>query len=58
VITQFAREHEADLLVLNSPDTKLNLLDRVFPHDIEFALADLPCDLLIVHSKKEQEATA
>lgn len=58
VITKFAREHEADLLVLNSPDTKLNLLDRVFPHDIEFALADLPCDLLIVHSKKEQEATA
>lgn len=58
VITKFAREHNADLLVLNSPDTKLNLLDRVFPHDIEFALADLPCDLLIVHSKKEETATA
>jgi nucleotide-binding universal stress UspA family protein len=54
VITQFAREQKADLLVLNSPDTKLNLIDRVFPHDIEYALADLPCDLLIVHSKGEE----
>jgi nucleotide-binding universal stress UspA family protein len=53
VITQFAREHKADVLVLNSPNTKLNLIDRVFPHDIEFALADLPCDLLIVHSRLE-----
>lgn len=55
VISKFAREHEADLLVLNSPDTKLNLLDRVFPHDIEYALADLPCDLLIVHSRLDDE---
>jgi nucleotide-binding universal stress UspA family protein len=53
VITQYAREHKADVLVLNSPDTRLNLIDRVFPHDIEYALADLPCDLLIVHSKHE-----
>lgn len=51
VISNFARENKADLLVLNSPDTKLNLIDRVFPHDIEYALADLPCDLLIVHSR-------
>lgn len=50
VITQYAREQKADVLVLNSPDTKLNLIDRVFPHDIEYALADLPCDLLIVHT--------
>ncbi len=53
MITKYAREHEADLLVLNSPDTKLNVIDRVFPHDIEFALADLPCDLLIVHSRTD-----
>ncbi|TAE77273.1 MAG: universal stress protein [Bacteroidetes bacterium] len=55
VISNFAREHQADLLVLNSPDTKLNLLDRVFPHDIEYALADLPCDLMIIHSRVETE---
>lgn len=51
VISNYARENHADLLVLNSPDTKLNLIDRVFPHDIEYALADLPCDLMIVHSR-------
>jgi nucleotide-binding universal stress UspA family protein len=51
VISNFAREYNADLLVLNSPDAKLNFIDRVFTHDIEYALADLPCDLLIIHSK-------
>jgi nucleotide-binding universal stress UspA family protein len=57
VITQYAREHKADVLLLNSPDTKLNLIDRVFQHDIEYALADLPCDLLIVHSRNEEVET-
>lgn len=51
VISKYAREKKADLLVVNSPDRQLNLLDRVFPHDIEYALADLPCNLLIVHPK-------
>jgi hypothetical protein len=53
IISKYAREHHADLLVLNSPDRKLNLLDRVFPTDIEFALADLPCDLLLVNVKED-----
>lgn len=52
VITKYARENNADLLVLNSPDRKLNLIDRVFPTDIEFALADLPCNLLIVNEDR------
>jgi hypothetical protein len=56
VISKFSRDTEADLLVLNSPDKPMNLLDRVFPHDIEFALADLPCDLLIVHTPQQEEA--
>ncbi|MCG9880436.1 MAG: universal stress protein, partial [Bacteroidia bacterium] len=51
VISKYAREKEADLLVINSPDKPLNLLDRVFPHDMEYALANLPCNLLIVHPK-------
>lgn len=54
VISSYAREQKADLLMLNSPDTKLNFLDRVFPHDIEYALANLPCDLMIVHSRVEE----
>ncbi len=54
VITEFARAQQADLLVLNGPDRPFNLLDRVFPHDIEFALADLPCNLLLVQPKNDQ----
>ncbi|MFL5763944.1 MAG: universal stress protein [Bacteroidia bacterium] len=50
-ISKFAREKKADLLVINSPDTQLNLLDRIFAHDIEYVLADLPCNVLIVHSR-------
>lgn len=53
VISKFARDCQADLLVVSSPDKQLNLLDRVFPHDIEYALSDLPCNLLIVHSKEQ-----
>lgn len=50
-ISKFARDKKADLLVINSPDTHLGLLDRIFAHDIEYILADLPCNLLIVHSR-------
>ena len=53
IISKYAREHHADLLILNSPDRKMNLIDRVFPTDIEFALADLPCNLLLVNVKEE-----
>ncbi len=49
--TNFARKHDADLLVISSPDKDLGLLDRVFPYDLEYALLNLPCNLLIVHSK-------
>jgi len=50
-ISKYARDKKADLLVINSPDTSLNVFDRIFTHDIEFVLADLPCNLLIVHSR-------
>lgn len=50
-IRKYAESKKADLLVINSPDTHLTLLDRIFTHDIEFILADLPCNLLIVHSR-------
>lgn len=48
---EFARTSKADLLVVNSPDHSLSIFDRIFPHDIEYLLSDLPCDLLIVHSR-------
>lgn len=50
-ISNYARNKHADLLVINSPDTHLSLLDRIFTHDIEYILANLPCNLLIVHSR-------
>ena len=50
-IGNYAASHSADLLVINSPDNAMNILDRLFPHDIEYILADLPCNLLIVHSR-------
>jgi len=48
---EFAREQGVDLLVVNSPDHSLSIFDRILPHDIEDLLADLPCNLLIVHSR-------
>ncbi len=50
-ISKYAKDRKADILVINSPDTHLNLLDRIFTHDIEYILAHLPCNLLIVHSR-------
>ena len=50
-ISKYAKDKKADLLVINSPDTHLNVFDRIFTHDIEYILADLPCNLLIVHSR-------
>lgn len=50
-VSKYARDKKADLLVINSPDTHLTVLDRIFTHDIEYILADLPCDVLIVHSR-------
>lgn len=49
-IGHFAQSVRADLLVLNSPDTKLGFIDRVFTHDLEYVLNELPCDMLIIHS--------
>lgn len=50
-ISNFARQNHYDLLVFNSPDTHLGIFDRIFTHDIEYVLADMPCNLLIVHSR-------
>ncbi len=50
-ISQFARNNHYDLIVFNSPDTHLGIFDRIFTHDIEYVLADMPCNLLIVHSR-------
>ena len=50
-IGQYAQSVNADLLVVNSPDHHMNIFDRIFTHDLEYMLADLPCNMLIVHSR-------
>lgn len=50
-ISKYAKDKKADLLIINSPDIHLRFVDRVFTHDIEYILADLPCNLLIIHSR-------
>jgi nucleotide-binding universal stress UspA family protein len=50
-INTYTREHNYDLLVVNSPDEKLNILDRIFTNDFEYLLETLPSNLLIVHSR-------
>lgn len=44
-----AQTLNADLLVVNSPDKKLGFMDRLFQHDLEYLLGEMPCCLLIVN---------
>ena len=46
-IGHYAKVKRADLLVMNAPN-KLGFLDRIFPHDLEYILSELPTDVLIV----------
>jgi nucleotide-binding universal stress UspA family protein len=48
-LVEFANQIEADLMVDAFPDFRLGILDRIFPHDVEYALLDLPCKLLLIH---------
>jgi len=52
-LTQFAKLEEADLLIINAPQRKFSLFDRVFTHDQEYIFSDLPCNLLIINQKKK-----
>lgn len=46
-IGHYALVARADLLVMNAPE-KTGFWDRIFPHDIEYILSELPTDLLII----------
>lgn len=50
-INNYTRENHYDLLVVNSPDEKLNILDRIFTNDFEYLLENIPSNMLIVHSR-------
>lgn len=49
-IGHYAEVVRADLLVMNAPE-KTGVFDRIFPHDIEHILSDLPTDLLIIRER-------
>lgn len=46
-IGHYAEVVRADLLVMNAP-SKVRFWDRLFPHDIEHILTELPTDVLII----------
>jgi hypothetical protein len=48
-IGHYAEVVRADLLVMYAP-AKSGLLDRIFTHDIEYILSDLPTELLIIRN--------
>jgi nucleotide-binding universal stress UspA family protein len=50
-IRQYAESKKADLLVINSPDVKYGIIDRIFTHDMEYILEEIPTNVLIVHSR-------
>lgn len=52
-LPRFAERKRADLLVIGAAEHKSSFFDRVFQHDMEYILADLPCNLLVVQTGKE-----
>lgn len=50
-LAKFCSRVDADLLVVGSPYRKMGIFDRMFPHDLEYIFAEMPCDLLILHPK-------
>jgi len=52
-IGHYAKVIRADLLVMNAEEN-LGFFDRLFPHDIEHILAELPTDVLIVNSNSHE----
>jgi nucleotide-binding universal stress UspA family protein len=50
-LRQYAADCRADLLAINSPDSRYGIMDRIFSHDMEHILEHLPCNILIVHSR-------
>jgi nucleotide-binding universal stress UspA family protein len=52
-LSQFAQRKNAELLIVGAPQRRFSLFDRVFTHDQEYLFADMPCNLLMIHPRKE-----
>jgi nucleotide-binding universal stress UspA family protein len=51
-LARFAEKKKAGLLIVGAPARRFSLFDRVFPHDLEYIFANLPCNLLVVNPRK------
>ncbi|MEX2591828.1 MAG: universal stress protein [Anditalea sp.] len=49
-LARFSEKIKADLLIVGGQDN-LNFLDRLFPHDLEDILSNLPCNVLIINNR-------
>ena len=54
-LRKFAERKKANLLIVGAPPKRFSLFDRVFPNDLEYVFADLPCNLLIVHPARKRK---
>ena len=52
-LAQFAKRKSADLLIINAPQRRFSLFDRIFTHDQEYIFSDLPCNLLSINQQKK-----
>lgn len=48
--SQYVDETNADILVISAPKKRLGIFDRIFQHDMEFILKNLPSSLLIIRN--------
>ena len=51
-LRKFVERKQADLLVVGAPPRRFSFFDRIFPHDLEYIFADMPCNLLIINQRK------
>lgn len=52
-LCKFVERKQAGLLIVGAPRQRFSLFDRIFPHDLEYVFADLPCNLLVVNQRNE-----
>ncbi len=46
-LRRYTERVRADLLIVKSPAHKFNIIDRIFPHDLELIIGNLPSNILI-----------
>jgi len=52
-LCKFVERKQAGLLVVGAPPRRFSFFDRIFPHDLEYVFADLPCNLLVVNQPNQ-----